>query len=96
MEDKVKNKFAVLCRYGSGHYFYCGEVEEVSAKNAFSLAVNEFFEFDKYEMCTGFYVQSYDEKLEEYEKGYGYDIFGQRDFQSFRTSVKWIIINLLK
>jgi len=96
MEESLKNKYSVLCRYGSGHYFYCGEVEALTSKSAFEKAVNRFFDFSKYEQCTGFYVNSYDEKLDDFEKGYGYDVFGQRDFRSFRTSGKWIIDNLTK
>lgn len=87
-------KFQVFGRFGNSHGHYYGEIDSDSAKKAFKIAVNTYFDMKKYSSYTEFYVYTSDNSVDPIDNGYGYDIKGQSNSISFRSSAKWIIDNV--
>ncbi len=87
-------KFQVFGRFGNAHSHYCGEIESDTAKTAFKLAVNLYFNIDKYNSYTEFYVYTPEKDIDIQDRGYGYDSKGQGGFGYFKSSAKWIIDNV--
>lgn len=87
-------KFQVFGRFGNAHSHYYGEIESDTAKSAFKLAVNSYFNVEKYTSYTEFYVYSNEEYIDIQDRGYGYDSKGQGLCGYFKSSAKWIIDNV--
>jgi hypothetical protein len=84
--------FEVYRRYGNAHNVCVGQVKAENAKKAFIIAVQKYFEEKHYNKYTEFIVSTTDKGLEDYDKSYGYDYYGQRaSARGFRSSAKWII-----
>lgn len=89
-------KYDVYKRFGNSHTIWIGQVEANNAKEGFKIAVQKFFEEKHYSKYTEFYVSSQDENIDDFDKSYGYDFYGQRYCsKGFRTSAKWLIDNIL-
>ena len=91
------NEYIVFWRFGSSHTTGGDTVYADSAKEAFKLAVIKYFDEGKYNKYTAFYVTSSNSELDDFERGYGYDSDGQKNFYGcgVRLAQKWIIDNIL-
>jgi hypothetical protein len=83
--------YGVYKRFGSAHEGYYGEIKASTAKEAFKLALKKYYEPQHYLKYTAFYVQSQDKSLDGFDRGYGYDNYGQRGSIGYRSSAKWIL-----
>lgn len=91
------NEYIVFWRFGRDHLSGGELVISDSAKEAFKEAVINFFDETKYDKYTAFFVSCSNQKLDNINRGYGYDIDGQRDYYAggVRLAQKWIIDNVL-
>ena len=91
------NEYIVLWRFGNGHISGGDVVNGDSAKSAFQTAVLNFFDESKYDKYTAFFVGCSNQNVDEFERSYGYDAYGQRSCYNngVRMAQKWIIDNIL-
>ena len=93
----MKNKFNIFFRINNSHSRYAGSVKAKTAKEAFKLAVIEYFNFNKYDEYKSFYVR--DSNIKNVSSGtdysYGYDVYGQQSINyGFRTNLKQSILQI--
>ena len=86
--------YTVFKRFGAAHTGYAGSVEASTAKEAFKIAVQKYFEEKHYQKYTAFYVNTFEEVVDDFDKGYGYDSYGHESYgKGVMMAQKWIIDN---
>ena len=87
--------YGVYFKFGAGHDQYAGDIDAISTKKAFELAVEKYFDNKMYSKYTAFYVHT--AVIDEDYRAYGYSNLGSRHSSNgFFSSGKWMIDKFIK